>query len=246
LTDERPMAQLARERYFSEFDHTVRRVLLSGLLRFREPGQEWLQFLSDGLSRELSPANRFLLRYAEICETKSAATDSSIEDLVSSFVGCDDRSEEALQRFGIALHALTAERELSALVNALRCAGGWELCCFLSERLLRLVFKDERTGWQNLSYTRIQPDGSAPGAYLKKVLERPLRRKPGASGLTVASYWGLEGARPKIPERLTRRQRIALGALVENADVWTYRTNLWELFGLPDNRAAMKAFLATH
>jgi len=108
----------------------------------------------------------------------------------------------------------------------MRCAGGWELCCFLSERLLRLVFKDERTGWQNLSYSRIQHDSSAPRSDLKKLIVTILRRKR-AGNVAVAGYWGPQGSAPRIPEILTRHQRIALGAMVEHADVWTYQTNLW-------------------
>ena len=44
LADERPMAELASERYFSDFELTVRRALLGGLLRFGSRGRSGYSF----------------------------------------------------------------------------------------------------------------------------------------------------------------------------------------------------------
>jgi hypothetical protein len=76
------------------------------------------------------------------------------------------------------------------------------------------------------------------------ILRRKLRKKP--KGMLKVDYWGLEGAAPSIPAKLSETQRAVLTAFAAKAELWQFRTNLWELFGLPDSADGLHQFVADH
>jgi len=254
------VVMLAEERssrhYFASSDPAVRHILLSNLVRSRPGNEGWTRFLVAALEGETDPASRFLLRYAEVCEARSAVATGALEELISTFIRCCEDDPRTWERFAIAAHGLTEEEELQALAKALKSIRCLNACRFLSEQLLRLIFQDERTGWGQLSYSRASEDVSGRQGSIPKLIltmaamrilpflrERMLMPKRGPIGLPVANYWGLQGNAPVVPQKLTGRQKVALTALAEHPTLWQVRTNLWALFGLPDTAAELKTFV---
>lgn len=262
-------ARLVRDRYFVENDSTVRHTILDGLVRVRASFDDWPGFLTAALDRETDPANRFSLRHAQLCETKSAADSASLDELVSTFAqasASDEYGPDGNQRFLEAVHLLGTERELAAMLKALELVHDHDQLRVLAERLLRLAFGDQRTGWGQTSYSRLNEGGSRPpGASLGKMLlrsigllilwklapfllRRKIRRMAGSEqkGLQKIDYWGLEGVAPSIPPRLSETQRTVLTACAAKPALWQFRTNLWQLFGLPDTANELRRFVAEH
>lgn len=56
----------------------------------------------------------------------------------------------------------------------------------------------------------------------------------GSQRAVRVEYWGLEGAAPEIPAKLSADQQTALTAPAEKSERWFNSTDLWGLFGLPD------------
>jgi hypothetical protein len=252
-------AQLVRARYVIETDPAVRGRLFEGLMRVGERFTDWREFLEAQLTRETDPANRFVLRYAQVCELKSEADSAAVNDLVATFVRADD------SRFFAALHLLGPERELDALLQALDGAKATNEVRSVTEHLLRIVFDDRRTGWGQMSYYILREDGRAPDeADFGKNLVRLMLRVLGFTVLATAfpwlvrrrlkklaksrkgrekiEYWGLKGEAPRIPAELSANQRRVLLACADKPELWQFHTNLWELFNLPNNAAELRAF----
>lgn len=254
-------ARLIRDRYFKEDDPQARQALLDGLIRMRASVDDWPGFLNAALAREDHPASRFSLRQAQVCGMRSAAEASAVEELAATFT--DPADEE---RFFEAVHLLGSEREQGAILRAFEFATDEDLVRVLAERLLRLVFEDRRTGWGQTSQSRLNEDGSKPpGPNLGKLLVRSLgmlvllklfpfilRRKirkaanSKPKGILKVDYWGLEGTAPSMPARLSETQVAILTALAAKGALWQFRTNLWELFGLPDSADGLQQFVADH
>ena len=129
----------------------------------------------------------------------------------------------------------------------------------LAERLLRRVFDDRRTEWGGISRAWLKPDGSRPQVDLyqaalrtvgKLILwkifpflrKRTIRKHSG--GIPKIDYWGLKGTAPELLAKLNGEQRTVLTAFAAKPELWTFRTNLWELFGLPGTPAELRAFIA--
>jgi hypothetical protein len=212
-------AWLVRERYFTEADHRVRRYVVEALIRVRARFSDWPEFLATALQREDQPGIRFLLRREEVICFGSQSEISSVAELVSTFVGFYDTGALYLggESFFQAVHLLSPEKELDAMQSALNQASGRGLILAVVERMLRFVFNDQRNGWGQLA---------------------PFTSEP------RVDYFGLSGDRPAVPVRLTVAQRAALAAYVNKEALWQFKTNLWSLFGLPDNSAGLLRVMA--
>jgi len=83
--------------------------------------------------------------------------------------------------------------------------------------MLRFIFDDRRTGWGQLAHSTRAPK---------------------------LDYFGLRGDSPAIPASLTVSQRSVLSSCAEKEALWQFKTNLWPLFGLPDNSAGLRQLMA--
>jgi hypothetical protein len=139
--------------------------------------------------------------------------------MVSAFVQFYDTGELYLggESFFEAIDLLPPERELDAMQSALNQASGRGLILAVVERMLRFVFDDRRTGWGQLA---------------------PFTGEP------RVDYFGLVGDPPAIPARLTVLQHATLAACADKEALWQFKTNLWELFGLPDNSRGFRQVIA--
>jgi hypothetical protein len=242
--------------------------MLSGLERARTSFEDWPAFLAAALDRETAVANRYVLRRAQVDDSQLAADPAMVDDLVSAFVQVHATEYQIFvgdDRFFRTVHLLGAEREQAALLKALRGASNHGLSRVLAERLLRLVFADQRTGWEDTSYGYENPEGrsSSPQRSLFKAALRMLgmlllaklfpallRRKLRRNALSkrnrteTIKYWGVKGDRPVIPAQLTAPQTAVLSSLANDPAVWRFRTNLWDLFGLPATAAELAQFVA--
>jgi len=260
-------ATLVAGRYLAEEDPMARHRMLSGITRGRESFEDWLGFLNTALERESEPANRYLIREAQVRELRSGADSDCVSELVSSFVQAV-RSDKSLQlsyeQFLDTVQLLGKDRETTALRKAFELTEQSELLRMVAERLLRLEFDDHRTGWGQISYSRLPEDGSQPPQMnigrmafravgmlillklfpfvMRWQLRRTMNRKP--KGIQQINYSRPEGSAPEIPQPLKESQRGLLTALAAKPELWQFRTNLWELFGLPASAAGLRQFVA--
>jgi hypothetical protein len=256
--------QLVRARYSAERDATARLFLLESLQRVRAAIPDWREFLATAVARETDQDNRCALRYAEIVEWESEAAPPAVNDLIALSVRA-----EAASLFG-ALRALGRERELDALLEAFHGCTSREFLRPIAEHLLRAVFQDQRTGWEEISCSYVAEAGKeAPankdwvgqmfkaifkmlfllvlGKLFPFLLRRKLRKAAKANAKRVKNieYWDVRGAAPELPTQLSADQKKVLEVLSNKPDLWFHRTNLWSLFGLPENPAALMEFVAT-
>jgi hypothetical protein len=264
---DRTSANIVRDRYRTEEDPKVRYTILHGLTRVRTSFDDWPDFLSAALERESDPANRFLIRCAQIRELGSGADSTCVDEMVSTFVQAYGAHEYFLasdEPFFETVHLLGPDRELATLLKTFHLASDHDLLRILAERLLRLAFDDQRTGWGQTSYSRLNEDGSQPpqmdiaSMALRAVgtlilyklfpfvmrwrVRRKMRSK--LTGIQRVQYWGVQGAAPEIPKKLTETQRTVLTAFTAKSELWQFRTNLWELFNLPDTAAGLRPLVA--
>jgi hypothetical protein len=265
-------ARLVRNRYEIEKDPATRDALLDALVRVRDQVADWAEFLSAALERESSPKVRFQLRHEQIREQKSAADSTAAADLVSLFAAASATDYGAdCTAFFEAVEWLGPDRQLTGLLEALAGSQNRDVVHPIARQLLRLVFHDGRSGWGTASYStvldapaRAVHDGyhsrgamerSLGKAILKmiflallwKLFPFLLRRKlrHGRSQPHKIEYEQVAGEQPAMPPRLTADQARALAALAAKPEVWVDHTNLWSLFGLPDDAAGMRGFLTT-
>jgi hypothetical protein len=253
--------QLVRNRYSVEPDAPARLSFLTSLLRVHTTFSDWREFLTVALARESGAANRWALRRAEIHEWKSDAPAAAVDEFIATSI-----QTEGPEIFD-ALRELGDERELAALLQALRAGMERNFLRGVAEHLLRRVFYDERTGWEDVSYSfgddksAQASNGDWVGALFKVVikilllcllgkmfpflLRRKLRKSAEANSKRAMKfeYWAVNGPAPQIPARLTPDQRTVLDALAEKSELWFDSTNLWALFGLPDNSEALRNFV---
>ncbi len=259
-------ARLVRGRYEIEPEAVVRLELLEALTRVRAHFPDWTGFLAAAVLRESDPDLCFALRYAQIREMTSAAGDAVAAGLLSAFLAADSLGSSS--RFFEALHWLGPHRELALLLQALAGCADRDILRRIAEHLLRLVFDDRRTGWENTTYS-IVPDGSAPQtgadfprsmikavvklallALLWKIfpflLRRRLRKSMAGQDRRPhkIEYWQITGEAPALPAHLNAAQQRTLAALAAKDALWLDQTNLWALFGLPANAAGLLALLA--
>lgn len=256
-------AKLVRDGYLPEPDPGVRRRLLEGLTRVRGRFADWRQFLSAALGSERDSACRFALLSAQVLEMGPGSEPAAVNELAGIFpqAGASD-SPPPPEAFFDAVHLLGRERELAALMLALDGAAHPHPARLLAERLLRLVFDDRRTGWGETTFSFVDEGKPLPvpstrrariGLFKLKcqtilwkrfpfLMRLELRRikRSNRNRIQQLDYRGLEGAAPEIPARLTGEQRSVLGAFAEEAVLWEFRTNLWELFGLPASADEMR------
>ena len=253
--------QLVRNRYSAERDASARLSLLNCLIRVRSTVSDWREFLTAALARETDPANRCALRRAEVQEWKSESRAAAVDELVGTSIQTEPSGLFA------ALRELGDERELAALLQALRAGSDRHFLREAALRLLRVIFLDPRTGWENVSYSDVQ-DQSTPrrtsdpiGSLLKGVFKLALlvlvgklfpfvvRRKlrkiaeAGAKRRMKVEYREIEGEAPEMPTRLTAQQQMVLESLAGKSELWFDITNLWELFGLPSTAEALREFI---
>lgn len=247
--------KLVRDRYFEEGEAQVRAALLNGLVRVFPRLEDGDEFLILALAREDERGNRYVLRQVQVGRAKSASSAEMVDELVATFTGDEGFFE--------AVHALGAERELGALLKAFGLATEQEVVRVLAERMLRIVFHDQRSGWGGISYSLLREDGSKPQVDLYKsalrsigllllwkllpFIRRRMIRNAGKSkpkGIPKIRYSGLEGEAPEIPLKFNAAQERVLTALAAKAELWQFRTNLWQLFGLPDTPDGLRQFVA--
>jgi hypothetical protein len=265
------MASLVRQRYTVEEDARVRHSALDGLDRVRASFDDWPAFLATALAKETDVANRHLLRRAQVHHLKSAADSTMVDDLIATFVQVHANDHSIFiggEAFFRTVHLLGVEREREVLLTTLACARNSGLSRVLAERLLRQVFDDQRTGWEDTSYTYERKDGAQRGfvdpvkglykaafrmlgmALMAKlcpsILRRKLRKATVArqDRIEIIKYWGVKGDLPAIPDTLSGPQRAVLNAIAGDAAVWSFRTKLWEHFGLPQSAQELSQFVA--
>lgn len=261
-----PRAQRTIEDFYRrEADAAVRRQALEGLSR----SQLHPDFIADALRTEQDSFNQFLLRRGQVAANADAADGAAISELVSEFTTCDRHGAghyhvDGSQEFFSTLALLGKDREITALLESLQKAVDAGVIRCVAERLLRTVFDDTRMGWGQTSIGRDPLPGEAPpprpgmlglafrslGFLLLHKLFPPaarwlIRRRTSAAksskpwGIERIDYWGLQGDSPDIPMRLDARQAEVLRALAAKPEVWSFRTNLWKLFELPDTAEAL-------
>ena len=257
-------ASLVRDRWFVETDATVRSAMVIGLTRVRGLFADWMEFLEKALDKERDANSRYLLRLAQVDELKASADSAAVDDLIRSFVEANagDYFRNDDGRFFEVLQGLGVDRNVAGLLEAFRLTTNRELLRVLAERLLRVVFEDQRTDWGQTASSLLQEDGSVPPQpdmsrqavkivaklILWKIfpfirrwqIRRMTQSKP--KGIWKVDYWGLKGTAPEIPAHLTETQQRVLIALAEKAELWKFRTNLWELFGLPGEAEGIRRF----
>jgi hypothetical protein len=259
------MARLVRQRYAAEADPRVRHAMLAGIERVRACFEDWPAFLAAALEGETALANRYLLHRAQVCHLQAAADSAMVDSLVAAFVQVHATESQVFagdEPFFLAIHSLGAERERAALLGALKSAGKHGLlACVLAERLLRSVFADRRTGWEepsagyqgdagsrsNLNQAALRLMGRLLAAKLfPSLMSRKLRQNALAQPerAEFIRYLGVTGDAPPIPSKLTAEQSAILTALAREAAVWRFHTNLWDLFGLPNTAAGLAQFTA--
>jgi hypothetical protein len=259
------IARVVRERWPAETDTNVRIAIITGLDRLRDSFSDWPEFLATALSIEGDPHNRFLLRRAQLTALKTSADTTVVDDLLENFVKARGPGDYPLaDDSGLfdALDTLGRDRNIGALLAALHLTTDHDQLRILAAQLLRIVFDDQRTGWGATASSLVNADGSRPPSrdlasatsrmILRMILwkvfpfarrwrmRRMSRSKP--KGMRKVDYWGLNGQAPELPAQLTETQRKVLLAFTEKAELWQFRTNLWELFGLPSDAEALRQF----
>lgn len=260
------VAAALRDRYFAEPEPEVRGAILEGLDRLHAAVLDWPGFLGEAAAIEKNPQLLLELRALAVRTAGPSADGGAAQNLVASFAdaGVSVYNEQATERFFAALAQLGEDREFEGLLAALAGAKSDGAALFLAERLLRRVFRDGREGWGERSFGWTNPDGSPPPqpglarmavwgigqlllikllpwVFRWKVRRAAKRHKP--PGMQKIDFWGVKGAPPAIPDPLEPRQRAALEALVRCDAAWTFRTNLWSLFALPEERDALREWL---
>jgi hypothetical protein len=215
---------------------------------------DWPEFLKAALEHERDAANRFSLLYARIEEQTAAVDDATVDDFVSTFVQAAEHV--ASDRFFEPLHLLGAQREQAALLQAAKLVNNDNAAWEIAEHLLRAVFEDRRSGWGHTTMSLLNEDGSEPPQMdmmkmalytvgrlilwkmfpflLKRRLKSPLK------GIRKITYRGLTGDAPLLPSHLNQPQKDALAAVADQPAMWKFRTNLWQLFGLPDTADGLR------
>jgi tetratricopeptide (TPR) repeat protein len=118
------------------------------------------------------------------------------------------------------LIALGGEPARTALLRAVRLLHDSEDAERAASVLLGLVCNDGRRMSSGMAYSRDKQTG---------------RRK--------IDYWGTPKPPPHQAHELTVTQREVLAALVDHDPLWEHQSNLLELYGLPTERAALRAML---
>lgn len=250
--------------YAREPEHEVRRGILEGLARTGTSRE----FVASSLLTESNPYNQFLLHRAKILESPAAAEPASIQGMVAGFAANNTPYfvHGEAEFFGT-LALLGQDPERHALLEALEMANEPAALRCVAERLLRLVFHDQRTGWGQVSHGILNADGSPPkrrslvGLAIRSIgllivmklcpplfrwrVTRQASRAEEPQGIQKVDYWGLKGHCPEMPQTLSAVQIQTLQALAAKSQLWSFRTNLWQLFGLPDRPELLREFAAS-
>ena len=264
--DDEETAGEIRELFSSATDPRIRSELLAGLLRLADGVPDWPAFITSTLATEMDPESRFLLRCAELAALRDGVGEEALADLVRMFIEANQTTERSFtdtcgdpDQFVQAIGMLSLERQVESLCVAVRSAADENLSLLLAERLLRVVFHDQRTNWGEASYRMVNRDGSEarydPTAVtILKSLVRilfwpwipPLRnrwpRNRRQGWVPYIEYGGLEGAAPRFDAELTHEQQAAVVTIARHDPLWRVYTNLWELFALPSNRREMERY----
>lgn len=265
--DDPATAAEVEDLFDSTTDPSVRRELLAGLLRLGGQSPNWQEFLARSLATETDPESRFLLRCAELATLRNNAPDACVEDLVQMFLASNRTAARDFtdtcgdpDQFVQALSLLSLDRRVAALCRAIEGTPDPELSILIAERLLRLVFDDQRANWGDASYRLVNRDGSEvrfehPITIITKSLVRILlwpwlpflrhrwpRDARQRDGIPFIDYTAIEGDFPPAcleSAQWTPLQREAVATIARHQPLWTIYTNLWELFGLPSSRDEM-------
>jgi hypothetical protein len=260
----REAVSLVRRRFEVESDRKARAELFRALTRVRERVEDWTAFLEASLERESDSALRFSLRHAQVFHHKNATDDDAVHGLTSLFLAeCETGFGADTHRFFQALAWLDADRQFTALLVTLDRCSDRDVIREVAERLLRLAFRDERSGWENRTCCVLRDGASEAGvmnklpslatvlrgllkvallAMLWKLFPFLLRRRLRRQRYRI-EYASLTGPKPEIPMPLTANQRRTLAALAAKPDAWIDQTNLWPLFDLPDTAGALRTFM---
>ena len=264
--DDVETADETRQLFSSATDPRVRSELLAGLLRLADRVPDWPAFIASTLATEQDPESRFLLRCAELAALRDGVSEEAMADLVRMFIEANQTTERSFtdtcgdpDQFVQAIGMLSLERQVKACCLAVESAADENLALLLAERLLRVVFHDQRSNWAEASYRMVNRDGSeahydrAPVIILKSlvrilfwpwipVLRNRWPRNKQLSWVPYVEYGGLEGAPPQFDAELTREQQMAVVTIARHDPLWRVYTNLWELFALPSNRREMEEY----
>jgi hypothetical protein len=244
--------RIVSEQYQKETDPAVRNAILTAL----ELTNCILDHAATIEALETDVSNRLVLRRAQVRSMAENTPDLIVDDLIHCYL---QSGADAVYYTGTgffeAIESLGTDRKQSTLLKVLALSEEPEILRVTSERLLRSVFADQRTGWENVSYSTLRADGSkAPQSsqysflirstmwlivvrllpFLRPFYMRSLaRQNPG--GIPERNYWAIKSEAPALPEVFSASQAEVLKALAGKAELWHFRTNLWILFGLPSN-----------
>lgn len=252
--------------YRRETEAGVRRQALEGLSRSGlHPA-----FVADALRTESDAFNQFLLRRGGIAANVETADPGAVSELITDFTKYDRKGAghyhvDGSKEFFSTLSLLGKDREIAALLESLEKASDPGVVRCVAEHLLRTTFDDTRTGWGQTSLSRDPLPGETPpprpgmmsmalrsiGFLLLHKLFPPaarwmMHRKMGSHrkakqwGIERIDYWGLQGDNPDVSMRLDPRQAQVLRALADKPEVWSFHTNLWKLFDLPDTAGDLR------
>jgi hypothetical protein len=227
--------------------------------------EDWDGFLASALQHETGAANRFAIRGRQLMESKAGSSSGAIDEFVAGWTRTSDIWSGQNEFFDV-LALMGAHAELAALLEATRQVTEDDKACRVIERLLRIAFEDKRTEWGRIATSRVSLDGSRPPQPdMTKMAVRVLgelilwkifpflrrrqfknagKKKP--RGMRKLEYWGVKGNAPELPEKLSDTQRTVLETLANQPVIWTFKTNLWTLFGLPDTPDGLRAFIKNH
>ena len=255
-----------RQLFTQATDCRVRSELLAGLLRMADGVPDWTRFIAETLETERDPESRFLLRCAELAALRNGVSQEALGDMVRMFIEANLTNERSFtdtcgdpDQFVQAIGMLSHERQVQAICMALHGMPDENLSMLLAERLLRVVFYDDRANWGDASYRMVNRDGTESSydwaiVIILKTLVRKLvwpwlpvlrNRWPHelADGMVpYIEYGNLEGPAPKFDHKLTREQQLAVVTISRHDPLWRVYTNLWEVFALPSNRREMDEY----
>ena len=189
----------------------------------------------------LSPGRDAAVRFAAACALVPLLGAATTRDTTDILLDAISRPFEYSRFFtphavpgeaAKALSFLGPERGIPALIEGVRRSEGYPSVHDIIERLLDMAF----SGKQARNFTRTYRTGKDDVREIRYSPRGNFRRDE--EGLSIF----IPQVAPVVRvERLSGEEREAVNAIVQADSAWTYRTNLYELYGLPNNRPELRA-----
>lgn len=184
----------------------------------------------------LSPGQDAAVRFAAACVLAPLLGEAAPQAAIDILLDAISRPFEYSRFFtphavpgeaAKALSFLGPELGIAALVEGLRRSEGYPSVHDVIERLLDLAFK----GKQARNFTRTYRTAKDDVREIHYSPRGNFRRDEEGLSIFIPQV-----APITTVQRLSGAEREALKAIVQADTAWTYRTNLYELYGLPNNR----------